>query len=229
MADFELINSIIIVVTLFVIYGVFLFFDLFNRNERYGYLAYIVALIPINVLWFLQFDVLGVYLVLFILWIFGLLRDLYGVTKEEKEINDIVLYLVLAIIIQVILTAILPVSIDTMQNNTAEYWFFYFPDTYTDTFGIESWVNPTILIAFRVTASILIGLVIVPLLVDLKGEDVPLPVFIIVIGLFIPPFLYLSYVWLPGAMPVLTFLMSVLLFILLLLITKSGKENQKKK
>jgi len=229
MADFELINSIIIVVTLFVIYGVFLFFDLFNRNERYGYLAYIVALIPINVLWFLQFDVLGVYLVLFILWIFCLLRDLYGVTKEEKEINDVVLYLVLAIIIQVILTAILPVSIPEMQTNTAEYWFFYFPDTYTITFGIESWVNTTMLFAFRVTATILIGLVIVPLLVDLKGEDVPLPVFIIVIGLFIPPFLYLSYVWLPGAMPVLTFLMSVLLFILLLLITKSGKEAQKKK
>ena len=225
MADFVLINSIIIVATLFVIFGVFLFFDIFKRNERYGYLAYIVALIPINVLWFLQVDVLGVYLILFILWIFCLLRDLYGVTKEKKEINDVVLFLVLGVIIQIIITAILPVSIDTMQTNTVEYWFFYFPDTYTSTFGIESWVNPTMLIAFRVTASILIGLVIVPLLVDIKGEDVPLPVFIIIIGLFIPPFLYLSFVWLPGAMPVLTFLMSVILFILLLLITKSGKEG----
>ena len=229
MAEYEVINATIIVATLFIIYGIFLFFDLFKRNEKYGYLAYIVALIPINVLWFLEFDALGVYLVLFILWIFCLLRDLYGVTKEKKEINDIVLYLVLAIIIQLILTAILPVSITTMQTNTIEYWFFHLPDTYTDTFGIESWVNPTILLAFRITTSILIGLVIVPLLVDLKGEDVPLPVFIIVIGLFIPPFLYLSFVWLPGAMPLLTFLMSVLLFILLLLITKSGKEFQKKK
>ena len=229
MVDFVLINSIIIVATLFLIYGVFLFFDLFKRNERYGYLAYIVALIPINVLWFLQVDVLGVYLILFILWIFCLLRDLYGVTKEKKEINDVVLYLVLAIIIQLILTAILPVSIDTMQTNTIEYWFFYLPDTYTSAFAIEGWVNSTMLFAFRVTASILIGLVIIPLLVDLKGEDVPLPVFIIIIGLFIPPFLYLSYVWLPGAMPMLTFLMSVLLFVLLLLITKSGKEVQKKK
>lgn len=229
MAEYEVINATIIVATLFIIYGIFLFFDLFKRNERYGYLAYIVALIPINVLWFLQFDALGVYLVLFILWIFCLLRDLYGVTKEKKEINDVVLYLVLAIIIQLILTAILPVSIITMQDDTTLYWFFYLPDTYTDTFGIESWVNPTILFAFRVTTSILIGLVIVPLLVDLKGEDVPLPVFIIVIGLFIPPFLYLSFVWLPGAMALLTFLMSVILFILLLLITKSGKEVQKKK
>ena len=229
MVDFELINAIIIVATLFVIYGIFLFFDFFKRNERYGYLAYIVALIPVNVLWFLQFDALGVYLILFILWICCLLRDLYGVTKEKKEINDIVLYLVLAIIIQLILSAILPVSIITMQTNTTLYWFFYLPDTYTAAFGIESWVNPAMLFAFRVTATILIILVIVPLLVDLKNEDVPLPVFIIVIGLFIPPFLYLSYVWLPGAMVMLTFLMSVLLFILLLMITKSGKEGQKKK
>ena len=127
----------------------------------------------------------------------------------KKEINELVLYIILAIIIQLILTAILPISIPTMQTNTTLYWFFYLPDTYTAAFGIESWVNPTMLFAFRVAASLLIGLVIVPLFVDLKGEDVPLPVFIIIIGLFIPPFLYLSYVWLPGAMAMLTFLLSV--------------------
>ncbi|HUW90870.1 MAG TPA: hypothetical protein VMV43_10215 [Candidatus Nanopelagicaceae bacterium] len=230
MAGFD-INSIIITGTLFVIFGVFLFFDLFKRNERYGYLAYIVALVPINFLWFLQFDVLGVYLILFILWNLCLLRDLFGVarTKDPKQINDIVLYLVLGIIIQIIITAILPVSIISMQTNTIPYGFFYFPDIYTGAFGIELWVNPTILLVFRITASVLIGLVIVPLLVDLRDEEVPLPVFIIIIGLFILPFLYLSYIWLPIAMGVLTFLMSVILFIVLLIITKSGKEGQKKK
>ena len=230
MAAFD-INTIIITATLFVIFGVFLFFDLFKRNERYGYLAYIVALIPINFLWFLQFDALGVYLVLFILWNLCLVRDLFGVARKNdpKEINDIVLYLALGIIIQAILTAILPVSIPIMQTNTIPYWFFYFPDIYTVTFGIEAWVNSTILLAFRVLATVLIGLVIMPLLIDLRDEEVPLPVFIIIIGLFILPFLYLSYVWLPEAMGVLTFLMSVILFITLLIITKSGKEVKKKK
>ena len=225
------INSIIITGTLFVIFGVFLFFDLFKRNERYGYLAYVIALIPINFLWFLQFDVLGVYLILFILWNLCLLRDLFGVVrkKDPKEINDIVLYLALGIIIQAILTAILPVSIPTMQTNTTPYWFFYFPDIYTGVYGIEAWVNLTILLVFRVLATVLIGLVIVPLLVDLRDEEVPLPVFIIIIGLFILPFLYLSYIWLPEAMGVLTFLMSVILFIILLIITRSGKEVKKKK
>ena len=227
MATFD-INTIIITGTLFVIFGVFLFFDVFNRNERYGYLAYVVALLPINFLWFLQFDVLGVYFILFILWNFCLLRDLFGVSrkKDPKGINDIVLYLALGIIIQAILTAILPVSIPTMKTNTIPYWFFYFPDIY-EIGGV--WVNSGILLAFRVTATILIGLVIVPLLIDLRGEEVPLPVFIIVIGLFILPFLYLSYIWLPEAMGVLTFLMSVILFITLLIITRSGKEVKKKK
>ena len=146
------INSIIITVTLFVIFGVFLIFDVFKRNERYGYLAYIVALLPVNFIWFLQYDVLWAYLVLFILWNLCLLRDLFGVVrkKDPKEINDIVLYLVLGIIIQAILTAILPVSIPTMQTNTTPYWFFYFPDIYTGTYGIEAWVNPTILLMFSI-------------------------------------------------------------------------------
>ncbi|MFX1448719.1 MAG: hypothetical protein ACFFCG_11370 [Promethearchaeota archaeon] len=231
MAVFD-INSIIITGTLFVIFGVFLFFDVFKRNERYGYLAYIVALIPVDFLWFLQFDVLGVYLVLFILWNLCLLRDLFGVArkKDPKEINDIVLYLALGIIIQTILTAILPVSIPTMQTNTTPYWFFYFPDIYKLSSGTESWFpNLQILFGFRILATILIGLVIVPLLIDLRDEEVPLPVFIIIIGLFILPFLYLSYIWLPEAMGVLTFLMSVILFIILLIITRSGKEIKKKK
>jgi len=220
------INSIIIAGTLFVIFGVFLFFDLFKRNEKYGYLAYIVALVPVNFLWFLQFDVLGAYLILFMLWNLCLLRDLFGVSRKKnpKQINDILLYLVLGVIIQVIITAILPVSIGSMQTNTMLYGFFYFPDIYTGSFGIELWVNPTILLLFRITASVMIGLVIVPLLVDLRGEEVPLPVFVIIIALFILPFLYLSYIWLPEAMGMLTFLMSVILFIVLLLITRSGKE-----
>ena len=219
------INAIIITGTLFVIFGVFLFFDLFKRNERYGYLAYIVALIPINFLWFLEFDVLGVYLMLFILWILCLLRDLLGVSRQNnpKQINDILLYLVLGVIIQITITAILPVSIVPMQTNTIPYGFFYFPDIYSGLF------EDAIVTAFRITASVLIGLVIVPLFVDLRGEEVPLPVFIIIIGMFILPFLYLSYIWLREAMGVLTFLMSVILFIVLMIITKSGKEVKKKK
>jgi hypothetical protein len=167
-------------------------------------------------------------MILFILWCICLLRDLYGVYKEKKEINEIVLYLVLALIIQFILTAIFPISIPALQTNTTTWLaFFYLPDIYTDTFGIEPWVNIGILFGFRIVATFLIILVIVPLILDIRGEEVPLPMFIIIIALFILPFLYLSFIWLPQGMGVLTFLMSVILFIILLLITRSGKEMQK--
>ena len=174
------IDTIIFLITFFIIYGVFLVFDLFKRNEKYGYLAYIIALLPINYLWALGFDVLGVYLILFILWDICLARDLFGVASGKKEINEIILYFVLAIIIQIILTGILPVSIPLMQVNTTLFWFFYMPDIYTSTFLIEGWVDLGILMGFRIAATISVGLVIIPLLIDLKGEEVPIPIFVII-------------------------------------------------
>ena len=226
MALFD-INSYIILFTLLIIFAVFLIFDMFKRNERYAYLAYLIALAPINYLWALNFDVLGVYFVLFLLWCICLLRDLWGVKKDKKNINEIVLYLVLAIVVQFILTAILPVTNTVFRTNTTVWvGVFYLPDLYTANFAIQSWVNPVILLSFRLAATLLIILVIIPLIVDLKDEAVPLPMFIIIIALFILPFLYLSYIWLPSALVVLTFLMCVILFIILLLITRSGKEDQ---
>lgn len=229
MALFD-INTIIFFVTFLIIFGIFLIFDAFKRNEKYGYFAYIIALLPINFLWvFYYTDPLVTYLVLFILWTLCLLRDLWGVRKEKKEINEIVLYLVLAIIIQFILTAILPESIivdsnQPLKTNNTQWLFFWLPDIYTNSWGIESWVNLNVLIAFRIMASVLILFVIIPLIVDIRGEEVPLPLFVIIIALFIAPFLYLSYVWFPQATGVLTFLMCVILFIVLLMITRSGKE-----
>ena len=230
MALFD-INTIIVLITFVIIFAVFLVFDMFKRNEKYAYMAYIVALLPVNFMWMINFDILGVYLLLFILWCVTLIRDLWGVKKDKKEINDIVLYLALAILIQLIITAIIPVSVPSLLTNTTPWLVFNLPDIYTDTFAIETWVNLDILLAFRITATLMIILVIIPLILDIKDEEVPLPMFIIIIALFILPFLYLSYLWLPEATAVLTLLMSVILFIVLLLITRSGKEGelQKKK
>jgi len=223
------INSIIVLITFIIIFAVFLAFDMFERNEKYAYLAYIVALLPVNYLWLLNFDILGVYLLLFILWCVALIRDLWGVKKNKKEINDIVLYIALAILLQLIITAVLPVSVPALLTNTTPWFVFNLPDIYTDTFTPEAWVNQGILLTFRITATIMIILVIIPLILDIKDEEVPFPMFIIIIALFILPFLYLSYLWLPEATAVLTLLMSVILFIVLLIITRSGKEELQKK
>lgn len=224
------INSIIILVALFVIYGVFLLFDLFKRNEKYGYIAYIAAIIPVNYYWYLGFDVLSVYLLLFALWDIVLLRDTIGIYfKKNKDINEMILYLFLAIIIQIIVAAVLPeINTDLNTPMVEKVLWFYFPDLYTapPAWGIESWVNSTILVGFRLVATLLVLLVIIPLILDIKDEEIPFPMFIIIVGIFIIPFLYLGYIWLPAAMGVLTFLFSVILFIILLLITRSGQETK---
>ncbi len=224
MALFD-INSIIVLITFVIIFAVFLVFDLFHRNEKYAYMAYIVALLPINFMWIINFNILGVYLLLFILWCVTLIRDLWGVKKGKKEINDIVLYLALAILIQLIITAILPVSIPSLLTNTSPWFVFNLPDIYAAQFL----VFPELLLAFRITATIMIILVIIPMILDIKDEEVPLPMFIIIIALFILPFMYLSYIWIREATGVLTLLMSVILFIILLLITRSGKEELQQK
>ena len=215
--------QIIILVTLFIIYGIFLMFDLFGRNENYGYLAYVVAVIPVNYLWSMGSDyVIAAYFILFILWDITLIRDTFGVYfKKNKEINEILLYLVLGILIQIIISAILPEGDSDLQVNTEQLWFFWLPNIHSAVFEGES-----LILGFKLAASLLVLLIVLPLILDIKDEEIPLPMFIIIIAIFIVPFLYISYIWLPGpeTLGVLTFLFSVILFIILLLITRSGKE-----
>ncbi|MFX1315447.1 MAG: hypothetical protein ACFE9T_06250 [Promethearchaeota archaeon] len=216
--------QIIVLVTLFIIYGIFLIFDIFGRNENYGYLAYIVAVIPVNYIWsFGPEYILVTYIVLFILWDITLLRDTFGLyMKKNKEINDILLYLVLAIIVQLIVTAILPETDEALKDNTEQLLYFWLPNIHSAVFE----GSQTPVLAFKLSASLMVLLIIIPLILDIKDEEIPLPMFVIIIAIFIIPFLYISYIWLPGpeTLGVLTFLFSVILFIILLLITRSGKE-----
>lgn len=214
-------SAIIVIITFFVIYGIFLCFDLFKRNEKYAYLSYVVAVLPANFYWGLGYDVLVAYIILFILWILSLLRDTLGVyLKKNKEINEILLYLTLAIIIQLIVSAILPeANSDLIVNGVEKLLYFWLPNVHSTAF------RPSTVGAFKVVATLLILLVIVPLILDIRDEEATLPILIVFVVIFILPFLYLSYIWIPEAMGVMTFLFSVILFIVLLLITKSGKEN----
>ncbi|MHA1912736.1 MAG: hypothetical protein ACW986_01215 [Promethearchaeota archaeon] len=217
------IGTILIGITLFVIFGIFLLFDLFRRNEKYGYLAYITALIPVNFIWGMGYDPLFSYLILFILWIITLLRDTIGMyMKKDKEINEILLYLALAILIQLIISAILPETTPSLKMFTEKFWFFWLPNVHSSVF-----IYPLIINGFKITATILVFIVIIPLILDIKDEEISTPILIFFVVIFIFPFLFLGYVWLPEQMWVLTFFFSVILFILLLLITRSGKETKK--
>jgi len=230
--------QLILLITFFIIFTIFLFFDIFKRNEKYGYMAYLIALLPMNYLWYVDPGIDGVmslnpllaYLVLFILWSLCLIRDIWGVYNDKKSINQMVLFLILAIFIQLILTAILPEVYVAMKANNRQYWFFWLPDVYHPvTFAVQPWVNLGMLGFFKIMTVLLIFLVIVPLILDLKDEEVSFWVIILIVALFIIPFLYLSYVLLPEAMWVLTFMFCVVLFVILLILTRSGKEEPKPK
>jgi hypothetical protein len=213
------ITSIIILVAFLIIFAVFLVFDLFGRNEKGAYLAYIVALLPANYYWGLELDPLIAYIILFILWDITLLRDTIGIyRKKEKEINETLLYLFLGIIIQLIVTAIMPGVNENLKVSTDQLWYFWLPNVHTHAI-------PAVALAFRIIATLMVLLVIFPLILDIRDEEASLPILIIFVVIFILPFLYLSFIWVPEAMGVLTFLFSVILFVVLLLITRSGKET----
>jgi len=219
MADLN-IGSIIVLITFFLIYCIFLGFDLLKRNEKYAYFAYIVALLPVNYYWSLGFDPLFAYIILFVLWSMNLLRDTIAVyLKKDKEINEILLYLFLGIIIQLIVTAILPEVNTSLKNFTDNVWYFWLPNVHTH--PLES-----VALTFKIAATLMILLIIVPLIIDIKDEEATLPIIIVFVVIFILPFLYLSFIWVPDAMGVLTFLFSVILFVILLLITRSGQETK---
>ena len=208
-------TSIIILITLCIIFVVFLIFDLFERNEKAGYLAYLVALLPVNYFWGIEGDPLMVYIILFSLWIITLLRDTIGVYLDKnKDINEILLYLFLAIIIQLIITAIMPEVNEDLRLTTERIMYFWLPNVHSGIF------LDILALTFKIVATVFILLIVIPLIIDVKDEDAPLPIVIVFVAIFIIPFLYLSYIWVPEIMAVLTFLFSVILFIILLMITK---------
>ena len=222
-------DNIIILVICFLIFAIFLLFDLFRKNTKWGYLAYSMALIPANALWVMGdgtgFEVLAVYMVIFILWSIVLLRDLLIVFKKNKEYNDILLFFVLAIVIQFIVSAILPSNqlnpSHSLQTNTITILnVFYLPDLYN-----VVW-NPITLWGFRISATLMIILLLIPMIVDVTQNEEPVPFLVVVIltAIFIIPFLFLSYIWIQDSMGVLTILFCVILFIILLIMTKGKKK-----
>lgn len=214
------VNALIFLITFFVIFGVFLFFDLFRREENYAFLAYVVAVLPVNFMWVLGYDTIFIYLLLMGLWDLCLFRDLLFVYRKTKEYDNILLFLMLGLLVQLIVSAILPEIVTNAQTNAFEFWVFYLPDIHGAT-GVES----SIILGFQGITTLTFFLVIIPMLLDVKGEEVPFPILLIIVAIYIIPFLVLSLIWLPEAWLVLTFLFSVILFILLLIITKSGKET----
>jgi hypothetical protein len=224
-------EGLIVLITFILLFGVFLFFDIFKRNERYRYLAYIVALLPVNYLWIVELfgrsSIVYVYIILFILWILCILRDMILVYRKTKEYDDIFAFFIMAAVLQIILSAIIPEVVPALKpsgppfnNYTVKFWYFYTPDIFDPT------LDPDLGLAFRLLVTALGIFIIAPLLLDIKDEALPLPVLVVITAIFILPIILFSFIWIGEGWPVLTLLFTVIFFIALLVITKSGKEAE---
>ena len=216
-------TGMIFLVCFFIIWGVFLCWDFFRRGEKWGFLAYILAVVPADMMWGFEFNVLLVYIVLFSLWIVCLLRDLILVYGKTKEYDDILLFLAIGIFIQLILTGILPYMNTSMQTNCSEWWVFWLPNVYNpSTNAINDWVVANYLLGYRIAATGMVLLAILPMILDIKDSDehINLVAIIIIDLIFVLPFLWLAYVWMGGIGWPLTFLFAVLLFIILLMLSR---------
>ncbi len=112
MAEID-ITAVIFLISFFLIFGIFLLYDLFRKGQNYGYFAYFLACLPANYIWVLSstienIDVLTAYLVLFLLWDACLIRDFFFTVKDEKNHMATLLFLSMGVLVQLIVTTILP-------------------------------------------------------------------------------------------------------------------------
>jgi hypothetical protein len=219
----------------FLIYGIFLCYDLFKRGEKYGHLAYYMALVPSNYLWHIstkqgayEFGALGAMMVLCILWLLAVIRDIFIKDKEIgfKDADDVALMLVLSLGVQMLLTAVLPNIFEAMQGGTTTVWgLFYIPE-FSST-GVACYADGmcpsnNIVYAYKLLATLLIITIIVPIVIDLKGTKVPPFVLIVITLIFLIPFAFLSFMWIGNYLLLIP--LGIVFFILLLKIANDDSK-----
>ncbi|WP_457559183.1 hypothetical protein [Candidatus Harpocratesius sp.] len=229
------IEQIILLISFSLIYLVFLFYDLFKRGDNYGSIAYIAALLPANYLWsivtkndMLDFGALGAMLVLCVLWLFAVIRDIIIKDKAQgfKDADDVALMLIVGIIINLILSAVLPAlpGLEHMKNGTIPVLKYFF----LPIFDAESTGHAVfgIVIAYKILATLLTLSVIIPVVMDLKDMETNIVALVILTLIFGIPFTFLAFLWSPAISTiwVFLFLFMVLFFIFLLMITR-GKNK----
>jgi hypothetical protein len=225
------IDNWIIFSALAILYLVFLLYDVFKRGDNWGQYAYIVAIIPANFLWYMytpdntEWGPLGAMTILTGMWILCVIRDIFIKNKEKgyKDADDVALFLVMGNIIQIILTAILPISVPSMQAGTYPILSYFYLPTYNPldpTFAYLAWDT------YRILVTVLILSIIIPIIIDLKAAKVSFLALILLEIIFALPFLYVAFLWLREAPWPMFFLFMVLFFVFLLVITKSTKYEK---
>ena len=227
-------TEILLLVAFSLIYLAFLLYDVLKRGDNKGAIAYIAALLPANYLWYIitkndmgEIGYVGALAVLAGLWLFAVIRDIYLKDRAQgyKDADDVALMLIIGLILQIIVSAILPAipANAAMQTGTLTLWkYFYLPDF------ADATVSSTIVLVYKIIVTLDIVAIIIPTVVDLRDAKVSISVILIITIIFAIPFGYLAFLWafgLDAAMVwIMLFLFSVVFFIFLMLLTKgTGK------
>ncbi|MHA1775615.1 MAG: hypothetical protein DRO88_00735 [Promethearchaeia archaeon] len=229
------VEQFVLLITFSLIYLVFLCYDLFKRGDNYGSIAYIAALLPANYLWsiltknnMLDFGPIGAMMVLAILWLLAVIRDIIIKDREQgyKDADDVALMLIVGIILNLILSAVLPAlpGLEHMKLGTTPVLkFFYIPIFDLETSGHALF---GVILAYKILITLLTLSVIIPIVMDLKDMETNLVALVILTLIFGIPFSFLAFLWSPATSTiwVFLFLFMVLFFIFLLLITRGKKK-----
>ncbi|MHA1109617.1 MAG: hypothetical protein ACTSRE_00835 [Promethearchaeota archaeon] len=224
----------IVFFTFIMLFLVFIFFDVFKRDEPYGNIAYIAAVIPSIYMWHLVtlpanlssysgWGATGAWVVLTGLWSIAMIRDIILVMQKHKDIDDVALWLGVAFIIMLVASAILPIDVlmDHLQNTSNQVMgFLYMPDVH---YAAHS---TTLLLLQSLSTFIVLGL-IVPMIRDFRGQPVNMFALLIVTILISAPFALISFLWLPQFWYALLSAFAVLFFIMMLLLTRGGNQHKK--
>lgn len=214
-------DQIAMTLVLLLVYALFLGYQLLKRREKLQNLAYFAAIIPFAYIWAIGTDALAALFFLVLLWTLPLARDLtlrYATSSGKKQhdyANAIILYAVAAGV-YFLACAILPVLVPTIQAGAQDFGGLIWLPRLEAT---NPFLNP-----FRILLTVDIGLMIVPMLHEIKIAQQRIPVWpnIFLAIVFALPTIYVVYMWIldTGILLILGLLVGILYFIVLLSITK---------
>ena len=218
----------VLFIAFILIYATFLFYDVFKRGDNLGQWAYVLALLPANYAWYLlaspemaNWGPMGAMALLGIFWVCLEIRDIFlkDAKKNIKDADDVALFLLFGLGLQIVLSAVLPVAVPAMKLGTSPVLkYFYLPE-----FNPEAeYFATAAYMPYKIISTLVVLLVLIPIIMELKNEKLKIWVILVLLLIFAVPFYYLAFLWLPAAPWSIFFLFLVLLFILLLILTRGN-------
>jgi hypothetical protein len=177
------------------------------------------------------FNGLGAAAFLATLWFIAVIRDLLAVRAKRKDFDDVLLYLLAGVTLQLIAygvlpyNGVLPILNDNASGATKIYltWWIMPNNSWP---GYFSWVA----VWFRVACTALVASCVAPIVGAIAGKKVPAGILLVLVLIFAVPLAFVGDIWFgitglgTGQGIAIGALLLVVFYIVLLLMTR-GKAS----